>query len=223
LDSLPGLTQGCQGWWTAAVWQAPSTAYEAKLTTRTLSKREVGALRTIASSEISNVTFDHVNRPPYALSKPDSFALYIRMAMGKLPLCKTPPAAIRTLTPEVCTGPQGETQWSRPTTGYVFVRGLREGQCRLQAGLDGQKWFGTFSLDLFFVSGKPDTSWEYAGYGNPCAAEGATTCAFGLSDVAICRDKRWSTYRDCTENQICEFVSASGAGSQAACRGLRAP
>lgn len=226
LDSVPGLRQNCHWWSTSASWQAPQTAAQVPLTSRVLPK-PVGTLRTLALSEITDVRFEDVNEPPYALHQPDTFATYVRMSTGKLPLCKSPPATLRTLTPEVCAGPQGETQWTRNTTGYVFVKGLREGRCQLQAGLDGQKWFATFTRDLFFYT-RPDTSWKLAGFGDPCKPEGATTCSYGLGTQAVCKDARWSRKQECGNGTLCDFLVAGGTGclpgtSCAACRGLRAP
>ena len=226
LDSVPGLRQSCHWWSTSASWQAPDTAARIPVTSRVLPK-PVGTLRTLALSEITDVRFEDVNQPPFILSKPDSFATYVRMSAGKLPLCKTPPATLRTLTPEVCAGPQGETQWTRNTTGYVFVKGLREGRCRLQAGLDGQKWHAEFSRELFFYT-RPDTSWDQAGFGNPCAPEGATTCSYGLGSLAVCKDARWTVKQECGSAKICDYLAAGGTGclagaSCAACRGLRTP
>ncbi len=226
LDSVPGLTQSCTGWWTRAIWKAPQTAIQVSLKARMLSK-PVATLRTLSLSDISDVRITDVNQPPYSLSKPDSFAMYVRMSTGTLPLCKMPSATLRTLTPEVCTSPQGETQWTRATTGYVFVKGLREGRCQLQASLDGQKWFGTRSLALFFSTPRPDISMDFAGFGNPCKIEGATTCSYGLSSQAVCRDKRWSSLKTCAAEETCDFLVNGEKGcladaSCAACRGLRA-
>jgi hypothetical protein len=226
LDSVTGLTQSCSGWWTMAIWKAPETAGQIALKSR-LGTKTVATLRTLAASDISDVRIADVNAPPYALSKPDSFAMQMRMSSGTLPLCKMPPATLRTLTPEVCTGPQGETQWTRPASGFVFVKGLREGRCQLQASLDGNKWFATRSLALFFYT-PPDKSWEVAGFGNPCATEGATTCAYGLSDLAVCKDKRLVLLKTCAADQVCDYLANGEKGCLAgapcaACRGLRTP
>jgi hypothetical protein len=225
LDSLPGLTQSCRGWWTDATWKAPESAFEKNLTSRTLSK-PIGKLSTWSTTSITDIRIVDVNNPPYVLSKPDSFALYVRMSAGPTNLCKTPSTTLRSLTPEVCTGPQGETQWTRSTEAYVYVRGLREGHCRLQASLDGTKWSTIRDLSLFFWDEAANRSRDYAGFGNPCSTEGETTCSFGLSSVAICRNKQWAPAGECGDLKMCDFRQSNEAGckagtSCAACRELR--
>jgi hypothetical protein len=226
LDSVPGLTQRSSPWSIGAVWHVPEGAVQIPLKSRLFAK-PVGTLRTWIAAEISEIRIDDVNQPPYAFSQPDSFALYVRMSAGKLRLCKTPPAVLRTLTPQVCAGPQGETQWTRPNTGYVFARALREGRCQLQAGLDGKTWSKTRALDLFFFTQAP-AAWDLAGYGNACKTEGATTCDYGLSGLAVCRDGHWALEKSCAPLQTCDFLPDGGKGCLAgepcaACRGLRAP
>lgn len=226
LEPGPGLTQAASDWSTYAVWTAPEGAVQIPLKSRLFAK-PVATLCTWTAADISAIGIDDVNRPPYALSKPDSFAMYVHMASGKLRLCETPPAALRTLTPEVCAGPQGETQWTRPSKGFVFVKGLREGRCQLQAGLDGKTWPGSRSLDLFFYTPVP-AGWDLAGFGNACGTEGATTCGYGLSDQAVCRKGQWAPLKTCAAREACDFLPEGGKGCIAgapcaACRGLRSP
>lgn len=224
LDSLPGMTQTCSDYRMYATITTPQSFAKVEIKSRMLSKPS-GSIQSVQPSEITSITLDEVNSPPITLSKPDSFAWYIHMSVGNTALCKTPPASLQTLTPNVCSGPKGQESWVTPTTGYVFIRGLKEGVCTMKINVHEGKASGLKSFKQFFPS-YPDTALSLAGFGNPCNTEGATTCSVGMGRVAICKSKRWSEHQDCSKNEVCDFRSNTEKGcvagsTCASCRGLK--
>ena len=62
-----------------------------------------------------------------------TFPSYVRLAGGRP--CKSSGVGVKSLTPTVCAGPQGETVWAtNDAAGTVAYTTLAEGKCQLGLG-----------------------------------------------------------------------------------------
>src|SRR5215210_4799925 len=114
-----------------------------------------------------------------------------------------------------CARPQTDSRYGGQVVAHA------EGVCTLRASADGQRFFAPTDLPLFMIAPQ-DKGIEYAGFGNPCTKEGATTCSYSLDATAICREGYWREQRSCAARQVCEFrAMGCASGPCAECRDLR--
>jgi hypothetical protein len=206
-------------------WTAPTQPVRIGVTSPVVG-RSAGTLRAFAPSEVTDVVVTSPNSAPLATSIGEAFYVDTKMTVDGVTVCNSQPGFLRTETPAVCSGPSGSQIWAAESHSRGSAVVNAEGICRLRASADGTTFFGVASFELFVVTAP--ASAEYAGFGNPCSVEGSSTCTYGFSSVAVCRDGFWSGSESdyCGPDRVCDFqdVSASGcvAGSTCAhCRGLR--
>ena len=131
----------------------------------------------------------------------------------------------RTETPDVCTGPNGESEWMGGQAGSSFIyQILREGVCRLSVGVVGGTYVTEHDESVFFVHvGAQDLSITF---GDACPESGMVSCESARDVLAQCVDGVWTIGGTCPADQACDYVTAGsaqcpGATDCPACRGLR--
>lgn len=139
------------------------------------------------------------------------------------PVCRPLPAELHAMTPDICSGPAGETVLDGDMY-RVAMTAHAEGICTVGASMPGQAIVSTLSFPVFFVSPPPDP--PGLAFGVPCPVKGATACQVGFGWVWTCRDSGWDQLALCPADQVCDFVPDTTAGCVAGgtcarCRGLR--
>ena len=134
---------------------------------------------------------------------------------GKRP-CHSLGLQVATLTPAVCAGPAGEAAWLSTPSGVngeqtVAYSSLAEGQCRLGLGAASAASNPT-TVELPIRVESDVTVAHAVEMYQPCATEGALTCATSLARVLICQGGGWNSHADCPPGQACEFLESGSSG-----------
>jgi hypothetical protein len=131
----------------------------------------------------------------------------------------------RTETPDVCTGPSGEIEWTGGQTRSSFLyQILKEGECRLSVGVAGGSYVTEEDETVFFVHlGAQDSSIIF---GDACGANGTVSCESGRDVLAACESGVWTIGSTCPSGEVCDYVAAGsaqcpGTADCAVCRGLQ--
>jgi hypothetical protein len=137
---------------------------------------------------------------------------------GKRP-CRSLGLQVATLTPAVCAGPAGEAAWLSTPSGIddeqtVAYSSLAEGRCRLALGAAGAGTNPT-TVELPIRVASDVTAAHAIDIYQPCATEGALTCAPAFQSVLICHGGGWNSYADCPAGQACEFFEPGSNGCTA--------
>jgi hypothetical protein len=131
----------------------------------------------------------------------------------------------RTETPDVCTGPNGEIEWSGgQAEGALPYQILQEGVCRLSLGVVGGTYVTEEDETVFFVNIEAQD--ESIILGDACSENGMVSCEPGRNLLAQCVNGSWAIASLCPTDQVCDYVTAGtaqcpGPAACAACRGLR--
>jgi hypothetical protein len=223
LDPLPGVVTFCDNERTFFGWSAPAAGTDVDLRSP-LVGGSVGRLKAYLPRDVGDVQIESLNRSPLVVSAEGAFPVTVKMFVDNVAPCESPPGVLQTLTPDVCSGPDGARVWPGDSRFGGEVVPHAEGVCTLRASADGQRFFEPVDFTLFMVTA-PDKGTEYAGVGNPCKKEGATTCSYGLGATAICHQGYWRDQRICAARQVCEFRAMGAACTSGAlcaeCRDLR--
>ncbi len=173
-------------------------------------------------TEIGLVTSNDMYRNTFTAPSGD-FSVQTSVVVSGQPVCRPLPAELHAMTPEICSGPAGETVLDGDTYG-VSVTAHAEGICTVGASMPGAPVVSTLSFPVFLVSPPPD--WQDLAFGVPCSPKGATACQVGFGWLWTCRDSGWDQLALCPADQVCDFVPDTTAGCVvggvcAQCRGLR--
>ncbi len=173
-------------------------------------------------TEIGLVTSNDTYRNAFTAPS-GSFDVQTSVVVSGQPVCRPLPAELHTMTPEICSGPAGETTLDGDKY-RVSMTAHAEGICTVGASMPGGPVVSTLSFPVFSVSPPPD--WQGLAFGVPCPVKGATACQLGFGWLWTCRDTGWDQLAQCPADQVCDFVPDTTAGcvaggSCARCRGLR--
>jgi hypothetical protein len=173
-------------------------------------------------TEIGLVTSNDMYRNAFTAPSGDIYVQTSVVVSGQ-PVCRPLPAELHTMTPDICSGPAGETVLDGDMY-RVSMTAHAEGTCTVGASMPGGAVVGTLSFPVFFVSPAPGS--QDLAFGVPCPVKGATACEVGFGWLWICRDSGWDQLTLCPADQVCDFVSDTTAGCVAGgacaqCRGLR--
>jgi hypothetical protein len=173
-------------------------------------------------TEIGLVTSNDMYRNAFTAPSGDIYVQTSVVVSGQ-PVCRPLTAELHTMTPDICSGPAGETVLDGDMY-RVSMTAHAEGTCTVGASMPGGAVVGTLSFPVFFVSPAPGS--QDLAFGVPCPVKGATACEVGFGWLWICRDSGWDQLTLCPADQVCDFVSDTTAGCVAGgacaqCRGLR--
>jgi hypothetical protein len=114
----------------------PTVAGEVTLRSSVVDEPPV-KLRAVADSDITIESLAPPGTPPHRvfLNAP-TVANVVQSAGGKT-LCDTQRMLLKSETPEICTGPDGELEWETGASNAVVFKQLKAGTCRLSAGTEG--------------------------------------------------------------------------------------
>ena len=181
-------------------WQAPGEGGEIVLRTA----HDPDFHETIATYGPDDVTevVTGQSQTPWRFGSEDVFSLNAQVLIEGQRPCRNMPAQVKTLTPEVCSGPEGQAAWFGDESG-VEIKALADGTCKLALGAKGaSRYPSETSLPIVVVSAL--TTEQAAARGGVCSSEGASTCAHGFRDVLTCSQNRWALDRSCGE-RACEM------------------
>lgn len=220
-----GVTQSFDEWdGNPYLWQAPSTPVVLNLQSVLVAK-VTGTLTAFGPDQVTGIVLDSCNQLfPAAYVQPGDFCVGTAIVVnGQVP-CHNLPVELHTSTPDVCSGPAGETVWAgNEWGGSATTHG--EGTCTIGVSMPGGSVLATKSFPIFFVTAPP-SDLDVPGFGSVCTVEGGTACGAGFGDVGLCKSGRWVEKVSCPAQQVCDFVPDTTPGCTAGlvcaqCRGLR--
>jgi len=208
-------------------WQAPSTPTMLTLQSPVVSK-VTGTLTAFGPDQVTDFTitvsaFDDLMRAAYTEPGHDFYVQGIILVEGQSP-CHNLSVEFHSSTPDVCSGPAGETVWTDSDAGNSTAVVHTEGLCTLGVSMPGGPVLATKSFPLFLVSAGP-SGLETPSLGSACTVEGGTACPFTYAEPEVCRSGYWVEKPSCPADQVCDFVSDTTPGCVAGvvcakCRGL---
>jgi len=206
------------------VWRAPLSPMVLQLQSASV-PNVTGTLTAFGPAQVTEirlVTSNDDYRNAFTASSGD-FSVQTSVVVSGQPVCRPLPAELHTMTPEVCSGPAGQTVLDGDKY-RVAMTAHAEGTCTVAASMPGGPVVSTLSFPVFFVTPPPD--WKDLAFGVPCPVKGATSCQVGFGWLWTCRDTGWDQLTLCPADQVCDFVQDTTAGCVAGsvcakCRGLR--
>jgi hypothetical protein len=206
-------------------WQVPATAGVTQLASPHGIPID-GLLTAYGPAQVTGMIFNSRNPDsPAAYFQPGPFYVNTQVVVQGQTPCDSLIAELRTATPDICSGPSGETVWPADDTTGGAATVHAEGACTLSVGLPGDsRTLNTATFPIFFVQ-PPPTGLQTPGYQEPCPVEGGTSCDFGYGGIGLCKGGVWTEMTQCPFNQTCDFVPDTTPGcvagaSCARCRGL---
>jgi hypothetical protein len=212
LDTLlqgQDLTPAGGGDYTRFEWK-PTSCPEQTTVTSAFDPTLNALFATFGPADVETVKFDYFSDLPTYLYQPGSINLRVRPYVNGHQTCSSIAAAARTATPDVCTGPGGESEWSGDDSGSVEIRVSREGSCSLLVGAAGGALATPFSVDVFLVGTIPDE--PRVSEGSDCFVEGQVICDTYRSMTLVCSKRSWKRASTCAAKQICDYLSAGSGG-----------
>jgi hypothetical protein len=210
-----------------AAWQTPDGPGQLVITSP-LDPSVHETITAYGPLDVTSVLAQGTGSPPLYVTGPSFMAVSISPQVDGHFTCgaygNVAPIA-RTETPDVCTGPNGESEWmGGQATSSLFYQILQEGVCRLSVGVAGGTYITEHDESVFFVHmGAQDLSITF---GDACPESGMVSCDSARDVLAQCVDGVWTIAGTCPADQACDYVAARsaqcpGATDCAVCRGLQ--
>ena len=127
-------------------------------------------------TEIGLVTSSDMYRNAFTAPSGD-VSVQTSVAVSGQPVCRPLPAELHAITPDICSGPAGETVLDGDRRAPSMTAHA-EGICTVGASMPGALVVSTLSFPVFFVSPPPD--WQALAFGVPCSVKGAHRLPGGL-------------------------------------------
>ncbi|HEV8201113.1 MAG TPA: hypothetical protein VGS03_13915 [Candidatus Polarisedimenticolia bacterium] len=172
-------------------------------------------LATYGPDQVTGVVVHADVIPPTTLAPGRQQEIQVLDDVGPVRACQGLPSAIRTETPDVCAGPNGEIAW----TGSAFTA-REEGTCRLSVGVAGGAGYpGTVSVPFYFVN-EADRGRD-ATIGSHCTVKGQRTCEATRDAILLCTGAGvWALTSSCN-GLLCDYTAAAPCAAGAACVACR--
>ena len=196
------------------VWSSPSAGGSLTLGSRL----EPGFSQTLATYGPDRVTGVAVRAdlvPPTILAPGRQQEIQVAEDLGGVRACQGLPATIKTETPDVCLGPNGELAW----TGTSFAA-KAEGTCRLSVGVVGGSGYpGTISIPFYFVN--PADQGRDATIDSHCTVKGQRTCEATRQAILTCSGAgKWALASSCN-GMLCDYLAPAPCAGGAPCVACR--
>lgn len=201
-------------------WQSPAAGGALTLSSPldpTFSER----LETYGPAQVDAVFAGADLVPPTILTPGKQQPIQLAVDVGGVRACVGLPAAVRTETPAVCLGPNGEQAWTELAGSSTSFTAVTEGACQLSVGVAGGSGYpGTLTVPYYFVSaadqGRDSTIGSY------CKTPGLETCEATREAILVCTLKQeWAIASSC-DGTLCDYrapaASCTATHSCVACR-----
>lgn len=196
------------------VWSSPPPGGSLTIGSR-LAPAFSETLATYGPEQVTGVTVRADLIAPTILAPGRQQEIQIAADVGGARACQVPGATIKTETPDVCAGPNGEVEW----TGTAFTA-RAEGTCRLSVGVAGGSGHpGALSVPFYFVN--PADQTREATIGSGCTAKGRRTCEVTRSSILVCDGAgKWALATSCN-GMLCDFTAPGPCATAAGCVACR--
>jgi hypothetical protein len=126
---------------TSCAWTAPATGGSTTLSSRLLPAFSA-QLDTYAPADVTSIGIEPGFGEKYGIvGNSPGVKTYVKLSQGRP--CKSMPVEAVTKTPSICTGPNGETEWSSASNHFVEYLGAAVGDCVLALGAAGAASYPT--------------------------------------------------------------------------------
>jgi hypothetical protein len=174
--------------------------------------------------DVTSIKAESYPGPPVFLYGPGPLYVSTQAEVNGHPTCDEGFSIGKTLTPDVCTGPDGQAEWTGTYAFSLDFQVLKEGVCQISLGTVGGAYVTLHEESIFFPNGpEPDPSWII---GYACDQNDFVACARDHAAALKCVNGDWKALISCPSDQICDYVSAADASCPGTvdclqCRALR--
>jgi hypothetical protein len=221
-DTLQPIDEGAftQSGAESYVWAAPVEGGSVTFGSRL----DAGFSQTLSTYDATEVTAVHAVvgiAPPVVLSPGLTMDFQLAADVGAGRTCIPTTIAVRTDTPDVCTGAQGALTWSEGNSlTSAYFTAVTEGTCHLSFGVPGGNAdLGALDVPYYFVQSSDDLTRNRI-VGDPCGVPNQQACAQDRTSVVVCRSKKWAVATKCTPG-ICDYTAPASDCPTSGCAACR--